>query len=89
MRLSRTVLAAAAAASLLGAPAASAATNCFGPRQMYFCLTTPEPTVGWRTECVYLGGTQCTNVRVPTAGTTGELNWYCGGTVWTCASPGS
>lgn len=85
--LSSVLLAGTAAASFL-APAASAATNCFGPSNLYFCVTTPGVTTGWRTECVYLGGTQCTNITVPTAGTTGTLSWYCGGD-WRCVSPGS
>lgn len=85
--LTRTLLAGAAAASLLSAPAASATTNCFGPSSMYFCLTTPDPQVGWRTECVYLGGTECRDVDVPTVTWTGELTWYCGGE-WRCVSPG-
>ncbi|HEV2889454.1 MAG TPA: hypothetical protein VGX28_03690 [Frankiaceae bacterium] len=84
--LTRTLLLGAAAASLLAAPAANAGTNCVGPSSLYFCLYSPNASVGERTECVYLGGSTCRNVTVPTVETSGELGWYCGG-MWRCVSP--
>lgn len=85
--LTRTLLAGAAAASFLAAPA-TAATNCFGPQTMFFCLITPEASLGSRDECVYVGGTQCQNVRIPTVELEGSVSWVCGG-AWRCVSPGS
>lgn len=81
------LLAGALAVAAFAAPAATAATNCFGPQTMYFCLTTPDPSLGSRTECIYLGGTTCENVKVPIVELDGRVTWSCGG-AWSCVQPG-
>ena len=67
-----------AAVSFLAAPA-DAAVNCFGPSTGAVCVETPGVVTGSRTECYYLGGTQCTNVKIPTVSTSGGAHVFCRG----------
>ena len=80
----RPLLAVALAGAALAAPAAQAATNCFGPSTMYACVTTPTLQRDDRTECIYAGGTTCQNVTIPWYTINGTVNVYCGGDAWRC-----
>ena len=73
-----------AAVSLLATSPAVAAERCAGEASTFVvCVTTPGVTTGEETYCVYTGGSTCTEVGVPTAGTTGEAGVDCGGsTMW-------
>ena len=78
------VLGALAAGSLLATSPAVAAERCVGEASTFVvCVTTPTVTTGEQTYCVYAGGSRCTEVDVPTVGTTGEAGVECGGsTMW-------
>lgn len=70
--------------SLLATVPAVAAERCVGEDSLFYaCVITPSVTTGEETYCVYTGGSSCTDVDVPTAGTSGEAGVACGGsTMW-------
>lgn len=82
----RALLVAAAACAAVAAPAAHAATNCFGPSTAFVCVTTPTARWTTITECVYAGGTTCKPVTVPWVTTSGTVDVSCGGALY-CNDP--
>lgn len=88
MRLLRPLVAVAFALAPVVAPAATAVTNCFGPSSSYVCVHAYDASLGWYTECVYAGGTECQKVRVPTVLLDGRVGWSCHGDL-ACVEPGT
>ncbi len=80
-RLLVPVLALSAAA--LAQPA-GAAVYCAGEASTFVaCAETPDPTLGSRDLCVFLGPPPCTPMTVPTVGLVGSPDVNCGGsTTW-------
>ncbi len=80
--MTRALLAAAVAAGLSFVASPSAEAACVGEQSIFYvCATTPTPSVGSTTYCVFLGGDTCEPVSVPTVTLTGETSVRCGGSL--------